>query len=63
IPGGNFDYWREHLHIVNHSRDGDTIRIRFIEDLAESPNLKELQAEKVIPNLEDAYVYLLQKAG
>ena len=63
IPEGNFDYWREQLHIVNHSRDGETINIRFIEDLAESPNLKELHAEKVVPNLEDAYVYLLQKAG
>ena len=63
IPEDQLDHWRHSLHVVNHNKDGDTIRIRFVGDSVDREQLAELEADVVEPNLEDAYVYLLQKAG
>jgi multidrug efflux pump subunit AcrB/ABC-type multidrug transport system ATPase subunit len=48
--------WQQSLHVVQHSKAGGRIRMRF---LSESP-VDGLSAKAVEPTLEDAYVLLLQ---
>ncbi|MFQ5637384.1 MAG: efflux RND transporter permease subunit [bacterium] len=55
VPADDFSKWQQKLHIVQHSKTEDRIRIRF---LSEKP-ITDLPAQTVAPTLEDAYVYLL----
>ncbi|MCI0512532.1 efflux RND transporter permease subunit [candidate division KSB1 bacterium] len=49
-----FEQWREQLWLVHHIQVADKIRVRF---LATAPPI--LNAEPVLPTLEDAYLWLL----
>ncbi|MCL4708521.1 efflux RND transporter permease subunit [bacterium] len=51
-----FQDWRETLHIVQHQKTANGVRMRFLR----SEPVSGLAVETVEPTLEDAYVYLLQ---
>lgn len=60
IPEDSFDLWRQRLRIVNHSKTGHIIRLRFVSENPEELTAQGHDARTVPPTLEDAYVYLLQ---
>jgi multidrug efflux pump subunit AcrB/ABC-type multidrug transport system ATPase subunit len=58
-----FELWRRQLHIVQHSRAEQGIRIRFVTDDPDQKWPDGLEAQQADPTLEDAYVSLLRTAG
>ncbi len=55
VPAEQFAELNERIHIVQHIKVGDKIRMRCIEESAPVP-----QAKEVSPNLEDAYLWMLR---
>ena len=59
VPEHEFSEWRQSLNIIQHSKVDGNVKFRFI-----SPQpVEKLAAQAVEPNLEDAYVVLLQEGN
>jgi ABC-type multidrug transport system ATPase subunit len=56
-----FEAWRQRLHVVNHIKIEEGIRMRFVAGTPEEGCIQENGAVSAPPNLEDAYVYLLRE--
>lgn len=58
VPEEEFNNWQKELHVIQHAKADDGIRMRFLSHTPAAP----LPARSVAPTLEDAYVYLLDES-
>ena len=59
-PEEEFDFWRQQLHVVNHSKIEGAVRLRYVVEDEDSAIAKGLAGHPAVPTLEDAYVNLLR---
>lgn len=59
-PEEEFDFWRQRLHVVNHSKVDGAVRFRYVVEEEDTDVTKGLMGRPTLPTLEDAYVNLLR---